>query len=228
MNADYTLMPSQKNEILGLIKGAGAPLIKFQLSVVPSQVSENTIVSMLQYVGSDYYFIFDVRNGLPFSIFSPGPEKIVQHEYPGAWKGQRAYFGNWLGYLNREIEQPDLWAEIAKYQIPHTTETISDISDEPFSEPQITQITSALNQILVYVKSNVVLSEQQTNFVVAHFAYLENAVKRQGRRDWLYTCIGVLVTIATGLTLAPQQARTIWDFIKDAINLTFQLLPQLR
>jgi hypothetical protein len=55
--------------------------------------------------------------------------------------------------------------------------------------------------------------------------YLLAAAKRQGRKDWLHTSIGVIFTLATALAFSPEQAKTIWNILKVALSGIIQLLP---
>ena len=53
---------------------------------------------------------------------------------------------------------------------------------------------------------------------VDSLTHLVAAAKRQGRRDWLHTCIGVIVTIATAVGLAPNEVRAIWAIVKTSLS----------
>ena len=48
--------------------------------------------------------------------------------------------------------------------------------------------------------------------------YLSESSKRQGRKDWFHTAIGVLFTIIIGLSLAPDQARELLRFATSVLK----------
>lgn len=220
------LLKSQKNEILELIKEVGLDPFNFEWSVVSSSMTHELQVSRIDYVVSGFFYTFDIHKGNHYAIYSPGKEMLLGKQYPGSWEYQRQYVRNWLSYLRREIDQPNLWAEILKYQLPPGSELGPDISNEPFAAYQVEKILSGLNQVRAYLEEQGLASEEQKRFVNERLNYLADAAKRQGRKDWIYTCIGVLVTIATALALAPEQAKTLWYLIRDAIAGIIQFLPR--
>jgi hypothetical protein len=220
------LLKSQKNEILELIKEVGLDPFNFEWSVVSSSMTHELQVSMIDYVVSGFFYTFDIHKGVHYAIYSPGKEMLLDKQYPGSWEYQRQYFRDWLSYLRREIDQPDLWAEISKYQLPPESELGPDISNEPFTAYQVEKIVSGVNQVRAYLEEQGLASEEQKRFVNERLNYLADAAKRQGRKDWIYTSIGVLVTIATALALAPEQAKTLWYLIRDAIAGIIQFLPR--
>lgn len=229
------LLKSQKNEILELIKEVGLDPFNFEWSVVSSSMTHELQVSRIDYVVSGFFYTFDIHKGGPYAIYSPGKEMLLERQNSGSsipgswdpsWKLQKRYFRNWLSYLRREIDQPDLWAEILKYPLPPGSELGPDISNEPFTAYQVEKILSGLNQVRAYLEEQGLASEEQKRFVNERLNYLADAAKRQGRKDWIYTCIGVLVTIATALALAPEKAKTLGYLIRDAIAGIIQFLPR--
>nr|CBH38654.1 hypothetical protein BSM_21310 [uncultured archaeon] len=226
------LLKSQKNEILKMIKKAKLNPINFKWSVVSSSMTPELQVSRIDYVGSGYFFKFDFEKGGERHAFcSPGDQRLIEHMLSehskwGSWAEDKSSFRDWLFYLNREIYQPDLWAEISKYQLPPESEVVPDISNEPFTTYQVEKILSGLNQVRAYLEEQRLGSEEQKRFVKERLNYLADAAKRQGRKDWVHTCIGVLVTITTALALSPEQAETLWYLIRDAMAGIILFLPR--
>lgn len=229
------LLKSQKNEILKIIekaKKAKLNPINFKWSVVSSSMTPELQVSRIDYVGSGYFFKFDFKKGGERHAFcSPGDQRLIEHMLSehsqwGSWAEDKSSFRDWLFYLSREIYQPDLWAEMSKYQLPPESEVVPDISNEPFTTYQVEKILSGLNQVRAYLEEQRLGSEEQKRFVKERLNYLADAAKRQGRKDWVYTCIGVLVTITTALALSPEQAKTLWYLIRDAMAGIILFLPR--
>jgi hypothetical protein len=229
---EYTLLRSQKNTILELVKQSELDPFNFGWSKELSKYTSTGAgipveVSRLSYidVDTDFYFQFDFHKGEHYAIFSPGDNKLVMETYPGSWEGQLSYFRSWLTFLKREIQQPDLWVELAKYQLPPGEQISIEIANEPFTTQQVDQIAEGVEKIRKYLEVEFDLDTQQKALVNEKLKYLLEASKRQGRKDWLHTSIGVIFTIATGLALAPEQAKAIWNILKVAVSGIIQLIP---
>lgn len=215
--SEYLLLKSQKNEIFELIKNKDLDHANFIWTEVRSTWTSGEAVNMIKYIDSDFFFKFDFRRNENYCSYSPGKVRKVGKKFPGTWQGIKAYFNDWLSYLRREIDQPDFWADIAKYQIPIDSETKRDVANEPFTAYQAEQIIESLNKVRAFLHENELVSEEHQTFVEDKLNYLEEAVKRQGRLDWIHTCIGAITTIAVALALPPEQINAIWGFIKSAI-----------
>ena len=212
------LLKSQRNEIFEIIKNQGLDPSNFVWEETESSFVEKMLVSEVKYIDSEFYFMFDYDNDDEhFCFYSPGKEKKVDDQYSGSWERAKDYFNGWLSYLSREIEQPDFWADIAKYQIPIDSEIKKDSTNEPFTAYQADQIIESLNNVRAFLHENKLVSEEHQAFVEDKLNYLEEAVKRQGSLDWIHTCIGAITTIAVALALSPEQTNAIWNFIKSTI-----------
>jgi hypothetical protein len=224
----YTLLRSQKNAILELVKRSELDPFNFSWSEELSKFSwggNRPEVSCLSYNDTEFYFLFDFLKGENYAIFSPGADKLVEKAYPGNWESQLSYVKKWLTCLKREIQQPDLWVELAKYKLAPGEQISREIENEPFTAQQVDQIAESLNKIREYLEANFNLDMQQKTLMNEKLNYLLEASKRQGRKDWLHTSIGVIFTIATGLALAPEQAKVIWNILKVAVSGITQLIP---
>ncbi len=215
--SEYLLLKSQKNEKFKLNKNEGSDPANFIWTEIDSFWLGGEEVNKIEYIDSDFFFKFDFRLNENYCSYSPGEARKVDEKYPGSWEGIKDYVSNWLSYLRREIDQPDFWADIAKYQIPVDSEIKGDVANEPFTAYQAEQIIESLNNVRAFLHENELVSEEHQTFVKDKLNYLEEAVKRQGRLDWIHTCIGGITTIAVALALSPEQVNTIWGFIKSTI-----------
>jgi hypothetical protein len=75
------------------------------------------------------------------------------------------------------------------------------------------------------LQENLRPDEAQNQTINEKLDYLIDAAKRQGRKDWLHTCIGVFVGLAANLALQPDQANHMWHIIKSAISGIVHFLP---
>jgi hypothetical protein len=222
---DFSLLISQKNEVLKLIEEVGLDSSCFIWSEVPSRKIAETNVLKIMYVNHDFFFQFDTLLDHHYAIFSPGRDKRIEEENTGSWEFQKRTITRWLSYLKREISQSDLWENISSYKPLIDTVLTNDLSNELFDNQQITQIVLGLSQTKHYIEEHELATVDQMVIVNEKLDYLIDTVQRQGKRDWIYTLIGVFVTIGTALALAPEQAKALWIFIKNAIINGILLLP---
>jgi len=223
------LLKSQSNEVFNLVKESELDPFNFSWSEEDSKYTSTKAglsvpVSRLSYEDGCFYFQFDVHKGRHYAIFSPGSDKLFEEQYPGDWSGQLAYVRMWLRYLRREIEQADLWGELSKYQLPPGERLSNDIGNAPFSSGQVDAIAEGLGKVRFYLEAEFNLNEEQQKLVNEKLDYLLGAAKRQGRKDWLHTAIGVIFTLAIGLSCTPEQAKTLWNILKVAVSGIIQLL----
>jgi hypothetical protein len=117
------LLPeTRKNEVLNIIRRHGLDPLSFRWEIDMSKFSHDPILC-LYHNNKCYYFRFDFKEGIHFSEFSPGEERLIEKAYPGEWNGQLLYFGRWLILLRREIEA-------AGFE-PHHRELKGEVVDTP-------------------------------------------------------------------------------------------------
>jgi len=226
---EYTLMTSQRNEILEFIKQTSLDPFNFRWSEENSRLSEQNllplIVSKLSYDNSPYYFLFDLHKNQHYSFHSPGESKLHEQEYPGSWGGQIAYVKKWLKNLEREVNQPDLWDDLNRQKIAYDQKIHPEMTNEPFSVSQAEQIAEGIENIRKYLLEQFESDSDSRNLINEKLDYLINASKRQGRTDWFHTCLGVFTGIATALAMSPDQTKNMWALLKSAITGILRLLP---
>jgi hypothetical protein len=221
--AKCILLRSQKNDVLESVKSLGLDPFNFKWSVEGSNYTDDIYgdsesVECLNYEGEGFFYKFDFMKGKHYAIFAPGSDKLVDEKYPGNWENQLIYVGNWLSYLKREVEQPDLWAGLYKYQLPPSDQLITDIGNEPFTVKEAEQLTEGIKRVQAYIETELDLNVDQHFLMSDKLDYLLEAAKRQGRKDWFHTSIGVIFTLASAIALSPEQTRNIWDILKGAIS----------
>lgn len=220
---EYRLLKTQRNQVLELIQSFGMDPFNFTWKTTDSCKDEETNVPLLEY--GEYYFQFDVWGDEKLSAYSPGHNSVDETEFPGDWDSQLKNVALWLGCLKHEVEEPDLWSELEKYQIEEDKDVLSHIINEPFTANQAEQIQIGLLKVRSYLEQYTKDNNSQFEFVNSQLDYLVDAAKRQGKRDWLHTSIGVIMTITTALALAPEEAKNIWNILKATIGGIVQL-PQ--
>jgi hypothetical protein len=117
----------------------------------------------------------------------------------------------WLGYLRREIEAPDLWSE---YLLTARTAAEDSEADEsqPFSKAEQDSIVVRIEAVRVYLIDQGV-SGEKLDRANGQLDYLVEAVSRLSRRDWKNVALAVAWQIGLAAAFAPEQARTLFETI---------------
>ena len=222
---DLTLRTGWKNELLDRVQKAGLSPPDFQWEEEPSdQPNYNYKVSILRHSTSKFYFKFDRRRTGGFTVkFSPAKYQLEATK--GGirdWPQVVVWFDNWLTYLQEETA-PDLWQQLQEYSPNESLVDTERISNTPFTYLEVERILSDLDRIEREIESSFSLQEQELAFVKRQIEYLKDGAKRQGRKDWFHTSIGVIATIAMGLALAPEKTKFLWELFKSCVAGLLQL-----
>jgi hypothetical protein len=226
------LLTYQKNDVLKSIQGAGLTPLDFEWKRAQSTGLSQTTVSKLLYKhkGGDYYFKFDWANTDDFnpflvriSEFSPGREDSKETRGVGDWESQRETVAEWLQYPKREVDTPDLWEQLSDYAPREKFIDAGAMSNAPFSDSEAEKVVESLKRLQKEIEKNFSLQEDQLAFVTRQIEYLKDGAKRQGKRDWLHTSIGVVATVAMGLALSPERTKLLWELVKSCFSGLLQL-----
>lgn len=232
----FLVLKSQRNQVLEEVKTFHLDPSQFkwteqELEHVP-MCADEAIVSRLVHTPTGYYFQFDMR-GAPswWATYSPGDQSPEEHLACSDWDNDmfRRRFRDWLKYLKREVESSDLWADICKETRLMQAATQDYGPGEHFTPEEQSQIVDAIEEIKLSIIDMHQLSEDNATLVTAKLSYLQSAVERLPRADWLHTTIGVLVSIVVAVGLGPDRARelfcTAWDSLGKFFEETANLLP---
>jgi hypothetical protein len=228
---DYLLLRTQKNELLECVKEAGLNHKNFEWGEDITEVGSEYKpvgtypVSIVRYLHTDFYFKFD-RDPFDkfFCISHPRTRELTEtsSSYAYKWEGALIRFKEWLSRL-KEQEVPDLWEQLKEYAPDETFIGTAEISNAPFSYSEAENIIGSLDKLQTQIEENFNLRGQQLAFVKRQIDYLKDAAKRQGRKDWMHTSIGVIVTIAMDLALSPEKTKLLWDLLKSCFAGLLQL-----
>lgn len=115
----------------------------------------------------------------------------------------------WAADVKRDVETPDLWAELQRERAILTGARYEDAENTPFTSDEQAEISEQLRQTREFVKKSYPLSEAQLLSLDAKLDEIEVAAGRIGRKDWQLLFYGVMFTvIVTGL-LSPEAAQHI-------------------
>jgi len=219
------LLQSQKNEVFKMIRGCGLDPINFEWHEYSPGSHLGTTVPLLSYAGTEYFFAFDVSRRVHNAIFSLGTDRLVEEVESPGWSDQYASVSRWLDCLKRELNEPDLWNSVSQYQLPDGTAVDPSVQNGPFTIPEANQLTEGIKEMRRYLEDEFDGGEDGRKLINEKLDYLVEAVARQGRKDWFYTAMGVVLTLAAELALRSDQARQLWAFLKNAVAGIVKLLP---
>jgi hypothetical protein len=231
---DFRLLTTKKNAVFKIIVESSLNPNNFQWGEadsvssikVPSYNRIQNPVSVIKYKDSTYFYKFDTApNGQYYSVFSPGVNLRVEEGIFGDWKGQLTHFWSWLKCLKKEIEEPDLWADLSKYQLQDYDQINKDIPNDQFSSQQVEEISAAINNIRIHLLKNHELDQPQVDSVNEKLNYLIDCSKRFGKKDWFFLSVGIITFIAGQIKIPQDQFLNILHLLRDIIT-GILLLPQ--
>lgn len=209
MGSRHELLPSQEEALFKLI-------VAFKFEPEQFSFDKESYSTVFRHKATRYYFEFS-RHHTPQRrewlrlTYSPS-QYLAKDETtmsPGDWPKLHSYFRSWLEYLRRELNTKNPWDDILKQK--ELSEAAATIGEEntPFTSDEISLISSKLDEIKdLLVAKNLVDEEQQTA-IESQLKYLGEAAKRQGRRDWVFLALGVIVQLGFEKALTPAAFKVI-------------------
>jgi hypothetical protein len=117
-----------------------------------------------------------------------------------SWTNVEERVRRWAEEVKRDIDTPDLWAELQREPKILQAAGYEDVENTTFTSDERAEIAAQLRQIKEYVKETYSLPDAQVLALEAKLDDIEEAAGRIGRKDWLLLFYGVMFTvIVTGL-----------------------------
>ena len=221
------LLKSQKNEIFELIKGMYLNPSEFEWIECDSEMVPGLRISKLIHRPTGFYCMFD-RSGISqWTEYSPGDESAIERKDSYFWFNQSEHVLKWLKSLSRELEAPDLWAAISQETKLAEVASSPDITNEPFTSKEQSYIITQLREVKEYLITTQNLIKEHEEFVRKRFDYLEGAVKRLGRQDWITLLGGVLLNTVIQIGLNPNAARELFRLAANSLSRLWDGTPLL-
>jgi len=218
-----TLMQSQKNEIFQSITDFEFP--PFNFSLEERSLTNHTIIE-IAFKDSDFHYKIDLPNSGGFHAeYSPGSTHSTENFNSGSWNSLMGNFRGWLGFMRREINEPDLWERINEFQLPTDIKINTDQENSSFNYSEVMQIKAGLDNLKEYFQTKILLEKDQFEYVSKKIDHLFESSKKQGRKDFYYLLIGSLVTIITALSIGPEHGKAIWGMVKGMFLGLIKALP---
>jgi hypothetical protein len=212
----FTLLRSQRSRVFELLQEGQLEPAEF--SWAKEEIVGSILVSRLNYREGTYYFQFSSHELNAWCVACPGRFRSMDYEYPKDWQEQEGVFRNWTKFLKREVEFPDYWGEMAKYQAAVGVEPADTVVNEPISACEADDIGRVLTRLGERVGQELKLEGEAVSLVRGKFAYLAEAARRQRSRDWVYTALGVCATTAMALSLSQDGAAALWALLRNEVG----------
>ena len=207
------LLRSQANQVFEAIKREGFEPSDFEWRDTTGPASQQP-VSRMVHRPSGYYFVFD--NVIEFvSKWEPGAQTLVDSNYSANWEDQFDWFRDWLTYVRRETESPDLWRAISKEAEVLESAASAGASNALFTAEEKDYIVEGINEIKQYLLTAHKLDPE---LVESRLNYLIESSERVGRKDWINLLISVLVGIVISAALPPETTRELFRFVGTVLR----------
>lgn len=141
-----------------------------------------------------------------------------------SWQSFLPRVENWLESLKRDLNTPDLWAELRREARWLGAGSTRIIENTPFTPEEQQDIARRLDKLGTDVTDAFSFSAAKMQILQEDLNYLVDASHRLGRKDWINIFIGVTVAFVLDATHAPEGARALARIFFQAIGL---LYPEL-
>jgi hypothetical protein len=207
------LQKEEKNDIIAAIRAVGLDPREFDLDECVTEVRVTN-------KRSEWSFIVGGRPGHYAGryTFAEGMDR----PYEGfRWDAVMSHVNRWLQLVKRDLDTPDLWAELRREAELLGGGSNNVIANTLFTSEEQKEIAQRLNKLSKDVSNAISLSEAQKHALDEKIDYLIDASCRLGRKDWLNTFIGVTLPFFLAAALAPEAARSIFLMSLRAIGLLY-------
>lgn len=191
------------------------------MEITSPRYSTNRTITVPKLVHfSGYYYIFDnygrqfVSQGSP-DVETVKSEDYVEHE---SWDQQAENFSDWLTYLRREVESPDLWSSVTQESEILNASNLGDLNTS-FTREEKNYIREGIDEIKQYLLT---AHKLDPKLVESRLNYLAEASDRVGRKDWINLLLSVLVGIVVAAALPPETTREVFRFVGQVLHNVLQ------
>jgi hypothetical protein len=158
---------------------------------------------------SESYFTFDREATLYVGDYVVGDGPTWPYRV-SSWSTLMRTVETWLDDVKRDIETPDLWAELQGAAGLLGVGSGDLAENTPFTREEQEEITRQLQELAENAKREYSLSEVQMRVLNETVSYLVDAVGRLGRTDWRGLVIGMMLSFVLSVALPPDAARHIF------------------
>ncbi len=204
MNAEHIpiLQRSQKNAIITAIRAIDLDPSEFTLD------DSSTTEIKITHQRSSWWFV--VKGGPGHYIGRYTLAEGLDRPYEVySWQSFLPRVEDWLDSLKRDLDTPDLWAELRREAELLGAGSNRVTENTPFTPDEQKEIAARLDKLAKDVSHALSLSGVQMKALEVRLDYLVDALGRLGRKDWLNAFIGVTLAYMLSVALPPESARGI-------------------
>ena len=203
-------MPLQqflKNEIFAVIRRAGLDPAEFDWTLRAQRQNSQEV---LLHEPSGSYFDFIYENAQWAYVYEPGVDTPHRAGRAGTWPYELLEVNRWLGAVRREVETPDLWAELERERAVLARPSADDGQNTPFEARELEHISAQIGELKEYVRAAYDLNEAQQRELQARLDYVEGAARGWiGRVDWWNLFVGSLVNLVLTQIVPPGAVQAL-------------------
>jgi hypothetical protein len=213
------LQKEEKNDIIAAIRAVGLDPREFDLDECVTEVRVTN-------KRSEWSFIVGGRPGhyVGRYTFAEGMDRPYEDF---RWDAVMSHVNRWLQLVKRDLDTPDLWAELRREAELLGGGSNNVIANTLFTSEEQKEISQRLNKLSKDVSNAISLSKAQKQILNEKIDYLIDGSRRLGRKDWLNAFIGVTLGYLLSTALPPDVARDIFSTCLRAIGLLYPELPLL-
>lgn len=200
----------KKNEIIKAIQTAGLDPREFDLG-------EDENEAWIKHKPSNASFTISGDPSKYVGQYVSGDSQPWTYEKYN-WVGVMLKVSLWLYEVKRDIETPDLWAELQNEAELLEVTYDKDTENTPFTPEEKKKIAQQFNEFADYAQRTYSLSAAQMNVLNAKLDYLVKATDRLGRVDWRNALLGVIIGYVLTIALSPESARSMFFILLRGIS----------
>ncbi len=207
------LLKSQRNQLIYLLDKVGINLGQYRIS----EDEKCCAISVTDDTSNSYYF--QIRTGsshFHYHVYvRPGSERITDDAYSNEWSAIINHFVTWVQLVRREIDLPDVWAELQ--QTAQLFAPTAEPSDDKFTRTELAEVQGQLRLLqLSFAQAALPEAAKQKLIGLTQTA----AVKAEGftKKDWQSWFIGALIGHVTEAVLNSGQIHEVYKLVKAAFG----------
>jgi hypothetical protein len=124
----------------------------------------------------------------------------------------------WARDVRRDVDTPDLWAELQRERELLSGARYADVENTPFTPREQAEIAEQLRQIKEHVETAYSLSEAQMLHLEAKLDDIAAAAGRMGRKDWTIWVSGALLGAFVQGILTPEVVQEVFRMTLEGLG----------
>jgi hypothetical protein len=190
----------KRNQIFEAIEAA-------QLDPRDFRLDESEAEIRINHLRSPSYFLIDHGSAHYEGSYLVGDGMVWPYSATSSWQYLMPRISRWLEDVKRDIEMPDLWAELQAEANLLGAGTEGAIGNTPFTPNEQEEIAERLHDLRDHARSTYSLSDGQMRALNAKIDYLVEAASRLGRVDWWNVVAGAMFAYAWEVAFPPDAAQ---------------------